>query len=104
MSMQKYTKEACILLLKVKYAELQANSDDRYPKKSDFTEEEVSYIKAYLGPWPRALEQAEIKPLRDDCVKEKRLEKRILAKRRKTQAKIRSKQNGEPSLPRQTDK
>lgn len=93
MSTQKYTKEACILLLKAKYAELQFSSAVRYPKKSDFTEEEVSYIKAHLGPWPRALEKAEIKPLRDDGVTEKRFEKRITAKRRKTQAKIRSKQN-----------
>lgn len=33
----------------------------RLPKKEDFDEKTRSRIKAYLGPWPRALEAAGIK-------------------------------------------
>lgn len=33
----------------------------RFPKKEDFDEKTRSRIKAYLGPWPRALERAGIK-------------------------------------------
>lgn len=33
----------------------------RLPLKSDFTADEVGRIKAALGPWPRALEQAGLK-------------------------------------------
>ena len=58
-----YDKEACIALLKAKYAELLASEWDRYPKRSDFSDTEVTAIKACLGPWPRALEAAGIKPV-----------------------------------------
>ena len=43
-------------LLRVKTEEL-----GRLPKKEDFEPAEVSRIKAYLGPWPRALEYAGLK-------------------------------------------
>ncbi len=33
----------------------------RLPKKEDFEPAEVSRIKAFLGPWPRALEYAGLK-------------------------------------------
>lgn len=33
----------------------------RLPKKSDFDAVTVSRIKAFLGPWPRALEEAGLK-------------------------------------------
>ena len=33
----------------------------RLPKKDDFDEVTRSRIKAYLGPWPRALEKANLK-------------------------------------------
>ncbi len=33
----------------------------RVPKKADFEPLEISHIKAYLGPWPRALEYAGLK-------------------------------------------
>ena len=36
----------------------------RLPKKDDFDEATRSRIKAYLGPWPRALENAGLKPVR----------------------------------------
>ena len=56
------TKEDCIVLLREKQAQLHAQGFDRYPQRSDFTNEEVVAVKAHLGPWPRALEAAEIKP------------------------------------------
>lgn len=43
-------------LLRMKYAEL-----GRFPKKEDFDGQTRSRIKAFLGPWPRALEAAGIK-------------------------------------------
>ena len=66
MAEKKYTKEECILLLKGKYGEMQEQGISRYPQRSDFTDKEVVAIKAFLGPWPRALEIAGIKPLRDN--------------------------------------
>ena len=33
----------------------------RLPKKSDFDGATISRIKAFLGPWPRALEAAGLK-------------------------------------------
>ena len=65
MSDKKYKKEDCILLLKNKYATLQTEGISRYPQRSDFSESEVVAIKAFLGPWPRALEAAGIKPPRE---------------------------------------
>ena len=44
------TREDCIEMLQEAYKRL-----NRYPKKSDFTVEEVAAIKSFLGPWPRAL-------------------------------------------------
>ncbi|RGI42301.1 homing endonuclease associated repeat-containing protein [Coprococcus sp. OM06-25] len=46
-----YTREECCQMLLDAYISL-----GRYPKKSDFTPEQVGWIKSYLGPWPRALE------------------------------------------------
>ena len=83
MSDRKYKKEDCILLLQRKYAELKADGLSRYPQRSDFEEREVVAIKAFLGPWPRALEAAGIKPPRDDDRAQKNKEKRIRAKRAK---------------------
>ncbi len=56
------TKEDCIALLREKQAQLRLQGAERYPQRGDFTQEEVVAIKAHLGPWPRALEAAEIKP------------------------------------------
>ena len=36
----------------------------RLPKKDDFDEVNRSRIKAFLGPWPRALEAAGLKQVR----------------------------------------
>lgn len=81
MSDKKYTKEGSLLLLQNKYAELQEQGLSRYSQRSDFEDREVVAIKAFLGPWPRALEVAGIKPPRDDGHAEKNKEKRIRAKR-----------------------
>ncbi len=48
--------ENALLLLQKKHQEL-----GRVPQKSDFTGEEVCFIKQKLGPWPRALEKAGLK-------------------------------------------
>ena len=37
------------------------NETGRLPKKGDFDVVTLSRIKAFLGPWPRALEAAELK-------------------------------------------
>lgn len=66
MSDKKYNKQACVVLLNDKYKELQEQGLSRYPQRSDFEDREVVAIKAFLGPWPRALEAAGIKPLRED--------------------------------------
>lgn len=83
----KLSKEDCILLLREKSVELQANGVDRFPQRSDFSDREVVAIKAFLGPWPRALETAGLKEIRDDGKAERVREKRIRAKKRKTEAK-----------------
>ncbi len=84
----KFTKESCLKLLAAKAEELREKEEDRFPKRSDFSEEEVCAIKAFLGPWPRALEAAGLKEPRNDGKKERDLEKRIRAKRRRTEAKV----------------
>ena len=78
------TREDCILILQQKAALL----PDRLPRRADFSPEEVVAIKAFLGPFPRALEAAGLKEKRSDGHEEAKLQKRINAKRRKTQAKI----------------
>lgn len=49
-------KEWAAEMLRIKSKEV-----DRLPKKDDFDEVTLSRIKAYLGPWPRALEAAGLK-------------------------------------------
>lgn len=88
---RKYTKEECLALLVQKQCEL---GDERFPQRSDFSKAEVVAIKAHLGPWPRALEAAGIKPPREDDRKEKNREKRIRAKRRRTEARKAATING----------
>ncbi len=50
------------------------------------SQSEVVAIKAHLGPWPRALESAGIKPSRDDDRMQKNREKRIRAKQNRIKA------------------
>ena len=59
---KKLTKADAILLLQQKAQQLKQQGQDRYPQRSDFGDKEVVAIKAFLGPWPRALEAAGIKP------------------------------------------
>lgn len=76
----KYSKELCISLLRSKQ-----EPGGGYPKKSDFTQEEVMAIKAFLGPWPRALEAAGLKEPRDGIRIQHNIEKRIRAKRKRNE-------------------
>ena len=69
----------------------------RYPQRSDFEEHEVVAIKAFFGPWPRALEGAGIKPQRDDDKQQRNREKRIRAKRTRNAVRKEQKQNREDS-------
>lgn len=52
-------------LLREKYKEL-----GRLPTKKDFDDVACSRIKAYLGPWPRALEAAGLKKPKEKKTKE----------------------------------
>ena len=78
--------EECLKLLAEKAAELERLGERRYPKRSDFSEAEVSAIKSFFGPWPRALEAAGVKPPRSTERIERTREKRIRAKRRRIRA------------------
>ena len=93
MSEQKYDRDGAIALLKNKREELSRAGEQRFPRRSDFSEDEVNAIKSFLGPWPRALEAAGLKEAREDGRAEKLLEKRIRAKRARTEEKIARKQN-----------
>ena len=75
-------KSDCIDLIREKAAELEKSREHRLPKRSDFSDLEVMMIKSYFGPFPRALEAAGVKQKRQG-VEQKRLEKRIRAKRNK---------------------
>ena len=85
MSDKKYKREDCIVLLQNKYQELQKRGLSRYPQRSDFEDREVVAIKAFLGPWPRALEEAGIKPPRELDRQQRNKEQRIRAKRARIQ-------------------
>lgn len=52
-------KSWAVELLRQKSKEL-----GRLPKKDDFAEPDRSRIKAFLGPWPRALEAAGLKAVK----------------------------------------
>ena len=80
------TREDCLTLLREKYAGLKESGEERYPKRSDFSPREVEAIKAFFGPWPRALEKAGVKPVRNDGRLEKNREKRRRAKRARNAA------------------
>ncbi|MCR5429483.1 MAG: hypothetical protein K6F16_10855 [Lachnospiraceae bacterium] len=86
MDKDRLTKELCIGLLRAKADELRTEGEERFPKRADFSEREVVAIKAFFGPWPRALEAAGLKEPRGDEKKLKTVEKRIKAKRRRTEA------------------
>ena len=89
MSASKKERE-CVALLRERYAALRAAGEDRYPRRSDFTPEQVVAVKACFGPWPRALEAAGVKPVNGEkqaARRQKRIEKKRKATRRKAAAK-----------------
>lgn len=79
----KYTKDDCVKLLIEKQEFLASRGLERHPKREDFSPEEVVAIKAFLGPWPRALEAAGIKPPPPADRIAKNREKRIQAKQKR---------------------
>lgn len=93
---QKYTAEECLALLRAKAEAISAAGEARYPKRSDFLPEEVCAVKAFFGPWGRALEAAGIKPPRDSDRAEKNRGKRIRAKRNRREAKKHNKEEEKP--------
>ena len=87
MATEKLTRDDCLLLLINKQKELQDQGLTRFPQRSDFTDYEVMSIKAFYGPWPRALEAAGVKKPRGDDRLQKNREKRARAKKRLREAK-----------------
>ena len=92
---KRMSREDCLALLQERYRALLAAGDDRYPRRSDFSEHEVVAIKAFLGPWPRALEAAGLKPPRDGDRIQKNREKRIRAKRERRLQKNETEEQGD---------
>ena len=99
MAKGKYSKDLCLQLLRDKAAELYAAGEERLPKRSDFADEAVMAIKAYLGPWPRALEAAGLKEPPPSDRLERNREKRIRAKRRRLEQLKAVRQSVAPDLP-----
>ena len=86
MAGNKYKGEDCVKLLLSKRQELLEQGIDRLPQRSDFENEEVVAIKAFLGPWPRALEKAGIKEPQSVDRLEKNREMRRRIRRRAREA------------------
>ncbi|MGM9680381.1 MAG: hypothetical protein ACI3XR_02630 [Eubacteriales bacterium] len=84
--MAAYDRETCIRLLRDMQDRLEKQGEERYPRRSDFSEEQVVAIKAYLGPFPRALEAAGLKPPRSDERIGRTREKRIRSARARNAA------------------
>ncbi|MGN1410192.1 MAG: hypothetical protein ACI4XJ_08445 [Eubacteriales bacterium] len=83
---EKYTRDDCVVMLREKQTELNETGLNRFPQRSDFAESEVVAIKAFLGPWPRALEAAGLKEPRAEDRLQKNREKRARAEKRRRQA------------------
>lgn len=76
----KLTKEEYAALLRKKAAEL-----GRYPKRSDFSRDDVVRIKSFYGPWPNALAAAGlIESKNDERLAENRARRARARQRRKT--------------------
>ena len=73
------TREDCLNALRSAAEQL-----GRLPRKGDFDEHTVMMVKSYFGPWPRALEAAGLKEA-DPLRAEKRLEKRLAARKRRAE-------------------
>lgn len=86
----KYDRELCVELLREQQRSLQENGVSRFPSRGDFSAEEVCAIKAFLGPWPRALEAAGLKRPPEESRHDRTVAKRIRAKRQKNAERKRS--------------
>ncbi len=82
MAEKTYSREECLLLLQNRQKKLREDGEDRLPLKADFSNEEVVAIKAFWGPWPRALEAAGLKEERAEDRKQKNQLKRERARKR----------------------
>lgn len=61
----------------------------RFPKRTDFSNEEMCFIKQKLGPWPRALEIAGLKEKTKIDSKEKsKLKRERIKKNKKREEKM----------------
>ena len=97
--MSKYDAAHCVALLRDKHAALLAAGIERYPRRADFSEEQVVAIKAHLGPWPRALEAAGIKPPRDaNGERAERLRQRRIRQKKQRRAQKQTDTQSDPSL------
>ncbi|MBR4554845.1 MAG: hypothetical protein IKO27_04550 [Ruminococcus sp.] len=75
-------RERALDMLRAAYERL-----GRLPGRKDFTPEEVCFIKQKLGPFPRALEQAGLKPVTGMPAAVKSRIKRERSRRRRKLAK-----------------
>jgi hypothetical protein len=97
--MSKYDAARCVALLRDKHAALLSAGIERYPRRADFSEEQVVAIKAHLGPWPRALEAAGIKPPRDaNGERAERLRQRRIRQKKQRRAQKQTDTQSDPSL------
>lgn len=72
-------KEQAVNMLVNKYEEL---GKERTPKKTDFNDDDICFIKQKLGPWPRALEEAGIKgKLKPDSKEINKIKRKKLKKK-----------------------
>lgn len=88
-------KAQAIRLLCEMQQRLHTLGESRYPRRGDFSETEVAQIKAHLGPWPRALEIAGLKPPRTDTRHLRTKGKRVRAKKTNAQANFAANQSTE---------
>ena len=86
MEKERYSKDDAVSLLQDMAVSLALRGETRYPRRGDFSDREVEAIKSHLGPWPRALEAAGLKPPRPFDRIERNREKRRAAKRRRREA------------------
>ena len=61
--------------------------EKRFPKKSDFSLEDVNKIKSFFGPWPWALEAAGLKESKQKERKAKNVAKRQRSRERRKESK-----------------
>lgn len=61
--------------------------EKRFPKKSDFSQEDVNKIKSFFGPWPWALEAAGLKESKQEERKAKNIAKRQRSRERRKKSK-----------------